>query len=96
MCVYNYKTGEILCMVSSPTFDPYHPEVISNDKSGQYEGAYINRVLSSSYAPGSVFKLITSAAGLNSFSDMETKTYSCQQVETVNGKKSPAWGTMVT
>ncbi len=92
VCVYNYKTGEILCMVSSPTFDPYHPEVISNDKSGQYEGAYINRVLSSSYAPGSVFKLITSAAGLNSFSDMENKTYSCQQVETVNGKKITCMG----
>lgn len=92
VCVYNYKTGEILCMVSTPTFDPYHPEVIFDDKAGQYEGAYINRVLSSSYAPGSVFKLVTSAAGLNSFDDMESKTYSCKQTENVNGKRITCMG----
>ena len=26
--VYNYKTGEILCMLSTPTFDPADPPVI--------------------------------------------------------------------
>lgn len=87
VCVYNYRTGEILCMVSTPTFDPYHPDVVSNDKTGQYEGAYINRVVSASYAPGSVFKLVTSASGLTFLDYIEHKTYSCQQVETVSGKK---------
>ncbi len=93
VCVYNYKTGEILCMVSTPTFDPYYPDVVSNDKTGQYEGAYINRVVSASYAPGSVFKLVTSAAGLTFLDDIEHKTYSCQQVETVSGKKITCMGT---
>ncbi len=93
VCVYNYKTGEILCMVSTPTFDPYHPDVVSADKTGQYEGAYINRVVSASYAPGSVFKLVTSAAGLTFLDGIEHKTYSCHQVETVSGKKITCMGT---
>ena len=92
VCIYNYKTGDILCMVSTPTFDPYHPEIVNADKTGQYEGAYINRVLSSSYAPGSVFKLVTGAAGLKFINDMENKTYACSQTETVNGKKITCMG----
>ena len=87
ICIYNYKTGEIVCMVSTPTFDPYHPEVVTNDKTGQYEGAYINRVISSSFAPGSVFKLLTTAAGLTFFDNIEDKIYSCHQTEVVNGEK---------
>lgn len=34
--VYNYKTGEILCMVSSPTYDPERkPTDIDTDKTGK-------------------------------------------------------------
>ncbi len=87
VCLYNYKTGEILCMVSAPTYDPYHPEVVTEDKLGLYEGAYINRVLSSSYAPGSVMKLVTSAAGLEAISNLEGKTFDCQRTKMVNNKK---------
>lgn len=59
--VYNYETGEIICMVSSPTYDPQNPPSISaNDKSG----VYINRFTSSKFPPGSIFKLVTAAASL--------------------------------
>lgn len=92
ICIYNYKTGEIICMVSSPTFDPYHPEVIFNDKTGFYEGAYINRAISASYAPGSVFKIVTTAAGLDNFDDLDFKTYSCQQTKFINNKKISCMG----
>ncbi len=92
VCVYNYKTGEIVCMVSTPTYDPYHPEVVEKDSSEKYEGAYINRVLNSSYTPGSVFKIITSASGLAYLDDMENKTYSCHQTELVNNKKITCLG----
>lgn len=87
VCVSNYKTGAILCMVSTPTYDPYHPEVVLEDKLGLYEGAYINRVLSASYAPGSVMKLVTSSAGLTAIPNLEEKTFSCQQTKMVNDKK---------
>ena len=60
--VYNYKTGEMLCMVSSPTYDP--TKDIKED-----EGIYMNRFLSSSYPPGSTFKLITAIAALETLDD---------------------------
>lgn len=69
--VYNYKTGELLCMVSTPTVDPH-------DMSGDaQEGLYVNRLLSGSYAPGSVFKLVTAVGALNHLDDCYTRTYDC-------------------
>ncbi len=61
--VYNYQTGDILCMVSNPSFDPADPPEISDDDS-DYEGVYLNRLLSGLYTPGSVFKVVTTAAAL--------------------------------
>lgn len=71
--VYNYKTGEILCMVSSPAFDinGRMPDFDSTD------GEYINRFLSSTYIPGSVFKLVTAAAALENIRDIEKRTFEC-------------------
>ena len=39
--VYNYETGEILCMVSTPTFDPADPPDIQEGDE-RYEGVYVN------------------------------------------------------
>lgn len=50
------ETGEILALVSSPSFDPAHPE--------QPGATMFNRAISGVYPPGSVFKIVTSAAGL--------------------------------
>ncbi len=74
--VYNYKTGEILCMVSSPSFDPEnHPDVKANPK--KYEGVYLNRLLSAAYTPGSVFKLVTAAAAIDNIDSIDEKLYHC-------------------
>ena len=84
--IYNYKTGELLCMVSSPNFDPMHvPSDISTNK--KYDGVYLNRVLSSSYTPGSIFKLVTSASALENISDIQTRTFHCTGSIIVNGNK---------
>jgi peptidoglycan glycosyltransferase len=84
--LYNYKTGEVLCMVSSPNFDPQNEpkDLATNSK---YEGVYINRVLSSSYTPGSIFKLITSASAIENIPDIQTRTFQCNGKITVNGNK---------
>ena len=75
--VYNYKTGEILCMVSSPAYDPWNvPDVEGNPE--QYNGVYVNRFLHSAYAPGSTFKLVTAAAALERISDIEDRTFYCE------------------
>ena len=74
--VYNYKTGEILCMVSAPSYDPLHvpKDIETNDR---YKGAYLNRFLSSTFTPGSVYKTVTLAAALEQLPDIETRTWTC-------------------
>ena len=74
--VQNYETGEILCMVSSPTFDPANPPEIKDDDP-QFEGVYINRALSSSYTPGSIFKLVTAAASIEKIPDIFERKFEC-------------------
>ena len=75
-CVYNYKTGEILCLVSSPSYDPNNiPEDI--EWSDSYTGAYINRFFSSTFTPGSVFKTLTLQAALSELPDASTRLYEC-------------------
>ena len=69
--VYNYKTGQIVCMVSTPTFDPANPP------SDVPDGAYINRFTSATYAPGSTFKVLTAAASIENLDNAYTYTYDC-------------------
>ena len=86
--VYNYKTGEMLCMVSSPNFDPQNPpQDLDTDKSGKYSGVYLNRVLSSSYTPGSIFKLVTSAAAIENIPNLDSRTWDCKGSILINGNK---------
>lgn len=73
--VYNYKTGDVLCMVSTPSYDPWNvPEEIE-------DGAYLNNCVSSTYSPGSIYKIITIAALLESGVDIDSMTFTC------NGEK---------
>ena len=74
--VYNYKTGEILCMVSTPTFDPANPPDIQEGDE-QYDGVYINRFLSGTFVPGSVFKTVTLAAAIEHIPDLFDRTWTC-------------------
>lgn len=77
VAVYNYKTGEILCAVSSPNYDPDNVPDIENDATGAYEGVYMNRFTQSAYVPGSIFKLATAAAALSEIDDIESQTFYC-------------------
>lgn len=80
--VMDYETGEILCMVSTPAYDPMNVPDLSSSK---YEGVYINRALNGLYAPGSVFKLVTLAAAIENIDDLSTRTFSCNGGFTVDG-----------
>lgn len=77
VAVYNYKTGEILCAVTSPTFDPDDVPDIEGDTSGKWEGVYLNRFLQSTYVPGSIYKIVTTAAALDCVSGIYDKTFRC-------------------
>lgn len=93
VAVYNYKTGEMLCMVSSPNFDPANPpKDLDTDKTGKYDGVYLDHVLSSSYTPGSIFKLVTTASAIENIPDLESRTFRCNKTITVNGNKITCMG----
>jgi len=84
--IYNYKTGELLCMVSMPTFDPENrPDVEANPD--QYEGVYMNRLFSAAYTPGSVFKLVTAAAAIDHLENINTRVYQCEGERIIEGAK---------
>lgn len=77
VAVYNYKSGEILCAVTTPTFDPDNLPDIAGDTTGQYDGAYLNRFVRSVYIPGSIFKIVTLSAALESIPDITEQTFVC-------------------
>lgn len=82
VAMMNYKTGEILCMVSSPTFDPENPPEISSDDTS---GVYINRVTGASFTPGSVYKLVTLAAAIENIDDLYERDFHCDGSTVIGG-----------
>lgn len=65
--VTNVKTGEILAMVSLPDYEPQlFLNGISDEKWAEYQesNALYNVAAQGSYAPGSIFKMVTAIAGL--------------------------------
>jgi penicillin-binding protein 2 len=81
----NPSTGEILAMVSKPSYDPNHfsqrmpPEqwraLVSDPKHPMQ-----NRGLQGQYAPGSIFKLVTALAALEKGAITPDTTFSCNGV----------------
>lgn len=82
--VYNYKTGEIICMVSTPGFDPLDPPEVSPDDDS---GIYINRFLSATKVPGSIFKVLTSAAAIENLDNIDSFSYDCPGFKAIGGEK---------
>jgi len=77
IAVYNHKTGQLLCAVSTPTYDPDNVPDLENDTTGMYDGMYVNRFTQSTYIPGSIFKIVTLAAALETISDIQEQQFVC-------------------
>lgn len=77
VAVYNYRTGEILCALSCPSYDPDNVPDIAGDTEDKYTGVYLNRFLQSAYVPGSIFKTVTTAAALECVKGIEDMTFVC-------------------
>ncbi len=76
--IYNYQTGEIVCMVSAPTYDPLNkPSDIDTDTTGKYNGIYLNRALSGVFTPGSTFKVVTAICAIENIPDIYERTFTC-------------------
>ena len=87
IAVYNYRTGELLCAVSTPTYDPDNVPDIQGDTSGAYEGVYLNRFTQSTYIPGSIFKIVTTAAALETVEGIRSMTFTCSGAYDYDGDK---------
>ena len=85
--VYNYKTGEILCAVTSPSYDPDNMPDIDADTSGAYDGVYVNRFFQAAYTPGSIFKIVTLAAAIETVPDWENLTFTCEGKTIIGGQE---------
>lgn len=73
-------TGEILAWASAPTFNPNDIESYLDDGD-----CLINKVSQAAYAPGSVFKIVTAAAALESGACGSDQTFECLGEVTVEG-----------
>lgn len=89
IAIFNYKTGELICSVTTPTFDPDNPPDLSGGESDEFNGIYLNRFMQSVYIPGSIFKIVTTAAALEVLPDVQDMIFTCAGsmdigVDTVN------------
>lgn len=79
--VYNWRTGEILCMVSSPGFDPAY-----NIPENPAPGTFMNKVVSTASTPGSIFKLVTAAAALEKIDGIQDWHFECTGKHEIEGE----------
>lgn len=82
--VENPNTGEILAMASGPTFDP-------NDYGKYPIKNFVNPAVQGMYEPGSVFKPLTMAAGIDAGIITPDTTYVDTGHITLNGKTVTNW-----
>jgi cell division protein FtsI/penicillin-binding protein 2 len=90
--VLNPKTGGVIAMASYPTYDPNtywksYEKWQEGIRAGEYKnkvgpGAFLNRAISDMYEPGSAFKVITMAAGIDS-GEIEPDSINCENENTV-------------
>lgn len=85
VAVYNYKTGEILCALTTPTFDPVNPP----ENVGSIDAIYMNRFTQFTYTPGSIFKIVTTAAALEEIPDIREQTFTCEGSYGFSDKSDP-------
>ena len=83
------NTGEILAMVSKPDYDLNDPP--RNDVETLTE-LMRNRVITDAYEPGSTFKILTSAAALDSGVVSVGEGFYCSGVTYVDGSRVRCWG----
>jgi len=82
----NPKTGEVLAMVSKPTYNPNDLE--SSMKAANENSPFINRAISGLYPPGSTFKTVTLSSALENMPNVTTRTFDDTGTIVFNSKQS--------
>lgn len=92
--VINIKTGEVLAITSQPDYEPGEfLNGISQAKYNEYESkqALYNRAIQGTYAPGSIFKMVTAIAGLQEGVINTRETINDTGVYIWNGSEHHCW-----
>ena len=92
--VLDVKTGEVRAMASLPDYNPNSwVGGISSDeyKNIQKENALFNKSISGSYSPGSIFKMATAIAGLETGVISRKETINDTGVYTYGGQNYKCW-----
>ncbi|ERI94352.1 penicillin-binding protein, transpeptidase domain protein [Clostridiales bacterium oral taxon 876 str. F0540] len=85
----NPKTGEVLAMVSKPSYDPNNLSKIWDDlQKDTANHPMINRATSGLYPPGSTFKTITAISALENIKDITTRRFQDKGKLVFNQKES--------
>ena len=100
----NPQTGEIFAMANQPSFDLNEPFTINNaDLAAVWDGFtqeeqmnYLNQMwrnftINDTYEPGSTFKIVTSAAGLERGVITTESMFSCSGFKVVGGRQIRCW-----
>ncbi|HEV2780346.1 MAG TPA: penicillin-binding protein 2 [Actinophytocola sp.] len=88
------QTGEILAMVSTPSFDPSRlaahdadaQEAAYNEFSRDARNPMLNRAIAENYFPGSTFKLVIAAAALEDGRDKGTELTAAAGINVITGQ----------
>ena len=83
--VLEASTGKVLAMVSKPTFNPNNLDVDWDWLTTDTNSTLLNRATQGSYAPGSVFKLVTTLEYMREYEDYGGYLYNCQGEITEGG-----------
>lgn len=78
------KTGEILALTNYPSYDPNDPGAGAKNSKDMQE-MWKNRAISNIFEPGSIFKVVTSAAALNYESIKGGEKFVCKGSMNVTG-----------
>jgi penicillin-binding protein 2 len=90
--VLNTRTGAVVAMASAPSYDPsMFVDGLSAAQANQVFGPHsgsptLNRAISGQYAPGSTFKLFTTAGALNAGYDWATTKLPCPGKLKIGGR----------
>lgn len=102
--VLNPQNGEIYAMANKPDFDLNNPFTIndenlkaiwntlsSEEKNKELNAMWRNFSINDSYEPGSTFKILTSAAGLEEGVVQPNSQFNCSGIHTVGGINIKCW-----
>jgi penicillin-binding protein A len=71
----NPETGEVLALVSKPSFNPNNLDKIWEDVRKNPDRPLLNRAVSGLYPPGSIFKVITAASALENIEGINKRIF---------------------